>query len=173
MNQSARKVLLTLWILTIYISSIAQNENQIEPKYLSALLYLRTNTEINEKIKETFYKNPNKAPDYINFNLSNRITFLKIDLVEYDDERYNPKTFKESYFFEPYLSKELRGLVESDESDFFLTFSKPVDNILMSELTTFNPEVLSIKMGLAMPILFIFDEYNKVEMVITNVITYN
>lgn len=157
--------------------------SEIDKKYLTVIVYLQTNEMINDEIKKVFYKNPKKQKCGIDFNVSNRIDYLGI---EYFEELLKPEhgvskesinvygRYKEKYYFESYEIEELNSLIPERELDLFLTFSKPIDDYLVVEISSFNPkDYQDHKFGLAMQFFFKFDSSGIIIDVVQTVNAYN
>ncbi len=152
----------------------------LDDKYLIAIIYLRTNEAANEQMKQTFQKLARKKSRYVDFNIHDQITFLEIwpfqsQLLEQGlgiDKGLvsNENLYRSKYRFKPYTNELLASLMKKPESKLFLTFSKPVDDFLLAEMTTFYP---NIKMGKAMQFLFKFNSNGLIEKVLYSTLQYN
>lgn len=164
----------------------AKSQSNDECRYLMALTYLRTNTQINEEIKGLFsrIKLIKKKDKFVEFHLSNRVDFLSITGFKEDLDSTNfgigkelinnYKLYHEKYFFESFRSEFLRRIAEPNESKLFLTFSKPVENYLVAEIGNFDPELYQTKkFGLGMKIFFKFDSSGLIENVLYARSAYN
>jgi hypothetical protein len=86
---------------------------------------------------------------FVDFGLYEKVTFLNIAGFEarLKEKKYllndtlinNPNLYYKRYYFIPYESEMLRQLKWNTESKLFLSFSKPIDNYLIAEVTDFDP----------------------------------
>ena len=170
----------------LFLAEASMSQSVDECKYLSALTYLRTNANINERIKGLFsrIKIINKKDRFVEFNLSNRVDYLSIyDFKEtlnskdfgISKELINDnKLFYTKYFFESFRSEFLKKIIDSNESKLFLTFSKPFDNYLLAIIGNSNPDLTgTFRMGLGMTILFRFNSSGLVEDVLCSAAAFN
>ncbi len=171
-------------IITLFFLSHNIYSQNIDHRYLSIITYLKTNKEINDKIKEVFKKLTKKRDKYVEFNLSKRIDFLGIDafnnmLSFKKHEIHQPylndnSLYYKQYYFESYEYSLLEKIIKPNSSELFLTFSKPIDNHLIIEIGYMNPKVYKeVKFGLVLQVFFTFDNSGLVEGVLYSRIAYN
>lgn len=179
-----KNIVFTTFLLLTAISVSSQTGDKC--KYLTVLTYIRTNTDINKKIKTFFPWAAKKKEKYVEFNLSDRVDFIGIsyfkekimaDTVRYgisekllavDTEYYN------KYSFESFRSEFLKKISERNSSSLFLTFSKTIDNYLVVELGNFDPEInQKVKYGKGMQMFFTFDESGVITNVLYSGAAYN
>jgi len=173
-----------LFLFPLFIKANAQTIS--EDRYLLALIYLQTNEEINAEIKRIFPKVSRKKDSFVKLQISDRISFLRLlyfrDQLTKNNYRINSnlisnsKMYYDKYYFKPYEDKLLKSISSfgSNDSPLFLTFSKPVDNYLVAEISRFNPkEMTSIKFGKAMQLFFKFDANGFIEDVLYTGCQYN
>jgi hypothetical protein len=176
-------VFITLLLLAV-ISGSSQTGSDC--KYLSVLTYIRTNTDINKRIKTFFPWAAKKKEKYVEFNLSDRVDFIGIsyfrEKIMSDTLKYriseklltSDKEYYNRYFFESFKSEFLRNIVERNSSSLFLTFSKPIDNYLVVELGNFDPGInQKVKYGKGMQMFFLFDESGVITSVLYSGAAYN
>ena len=160
----------------------AKCQDAIDKKYLVALLYLKSDKEINHKIKWTFsYLDTSKGS--IEFIVNNEIWYhplysfsnnLKendwgIDSSIIDDK----KLFKERYYFEPIKMPLFSKLLSPSDSKISLTFSKPFGNCLIGEMLDSGANATnSFKTGRAIEFLFIFNEDGLIKKAFYNITVY-
>lgn len=184
MKISYKKIIIQTLFLIAVISVNSQTSDQC--KYLIVLTYIRTNTDINDKIKVFFPRTVRKKDKYVEFNLSDRVDFIGIshfkERIQADTIRYgitqellnDNKAYIKKYFFESFRSDFLKKIAERNSSRLFLTFSKPVDNYLVAELGDFNPEInQKVKYGKGMLMFFKFDTSGIIEEVLYSGSAYN
>lgn len=155
-----------IFLLLIHVSCFAQEKTQLDRKYLTALVYLKTNKEIKDKIikfQKHWTKDKRKEIKTDgNFNLSKHIVYLPIPTIGQSDIK-----LLENNYFDPIELKEIDKLIPINNSKFYLFYSKPIRNYLVAELLLISTEnemdALSNKQGPAMNILFVFDEDDIVE----------
>lgn len=161
-------------LLLVHLLSISSVKSQSgdECKYLTILTYLRTNSQVNEKIKMVFPGYFKKKEKYIEFNLSATITFVGIldfgdRLKKYasSDSLLNDRNkYYNKYIFYPFKSDFLKNIMEQNDSKLFLTLSKPLNDFLLVEITSFNPELYGgRKFGKGIDIFFKFNAMGIVE----------
>jgi len=166
--------LIAVLALVVLVESNVKAQSDHECKYLSVITYLRTNVEINDRIKMFFPGIVKKKEKFIEFNLYDLIGFLGIvgmqkQILEkgflFDGDSLNAVSFSKKYFFMPIKSEFLTGLKwENNSAKLFLSFSKPVGNYLMVELTDFDPELTGgRKFGNAMQFFFKFSSSGVIE----------
>jgi len=163
------KYIIVLFLL-LQVNVFAQEKTQLDRKYLTALIYLKTNNEIKEKIikfKKHWVKSRRRNVETDdNFNLSKYVVFLSIPEIS---ENKNQSPFLssdikllENKYFETLEIDTLNKLIPINNSDFYLFFSKSVGNYLVAELLLVSSgneiDLLSHKQGPAMNIMFQFDE---------------
>lgn len=171
-------------ILLSCLCKPANSQSTDECKYLSAITYLRTDSSINAKIKLLFPKIARKHDEYVSFNLSDKITFLSISSFkdQLKEKNYfsnkeilsDANLFLKTYFFMPFESGFLKKLKWHNEAKIFLSFSRPVQNFLIAELTEFDPKLFGgRKYGRAMQFFFKFDLSGIVEDALYSGCVYN
>jgi len=171
--------------LLIHVNVFAQEKAQLDRKYLTALIYLKTNVDIKDQIL-TFQKKwtKSKKKDIMaddNFNLSKYVAYLPIPS---SNQNYSAPTFLsrdskllENKFFETIEIKTFNKLVPVNKSKFCLFYSKPIGNYLIAEMLLLSSgneiDQLSHKQGPAMSIMFVFDEDDIVQKVYISHSYYN
>ena len=173
------------FIFCVPILNINAQES-LDEKYLVALIYLKSDIDINSEIKKTFqnWQTSLQKEKYVNFNISKRIEFLsllwfekelKTGLYNVDSTHYtNLDIYYEKNYFSFFCNDRISKLVSSQEkkNKLYLTFSKPVDNFLLAEIcVNYYPEYSDKhgsgkKMGNAIQFLFIFNENGLIENVL-------
>lgn len=139
-------------------------------KYEMAISYLRTNPNINAEIRDVFPNLTDKENGFVELNVTRQIVFHGIELFEKLPDSIasgldaslisTPKLYEMEYQFEPYKIEQLGQVMTNPKSKLFLSFSEPVDNILIAEITTFIP---NIRMGKVMQILFVFNQNSMIK----------
>ena len=171
--------------LLIQVNVLAQEKTQLDRKYLTALIYLKTNVDIKDQIL-TFQKKwtKSKKRDIMtddNFNLSKYVVYLPIPSSNQNDSiatflSRNSKLL-ENNFFETLEIKAFNKLVSVNKSKFYLFYSKPIGNYLIAEMLLLSSgneiDQLSHKQGPAMNIMFVFDEDDIVQKVYVSHSYYN
>lgn len=171
--------------LLIQVNVFAQEKTQLDKKYLTALIYLKTNNEIKDKIiKFQKHWTKGKRKDFKNddnFNLSKYVVYLPIPSSNQNDSiptflSRNNKLL-ENKLFETLEIKAFNKLVPVNKSKFYLFFSKPISNYLITEISLLSSgnevDALSHKQGPAMNIMFVFDEDDIVQKVYVSSSYYN
>lgn len=177
-------ITLAIFLLLIVISGNSQTGSDC--KYMTVLTYIRTNSDINKKIKAFFPWAATKKEKYVEFNLSDRVDFIGIsyfkDKIMADTFRYGisekllavDTEYYNKYYFESFRSEFLKKIFERNGSSLFLTFSKPIDNYLVVELGDFDPEINQrVKYGKGMQMFFLFDETGVIKNVLYSGAAYN
>jgi len=153
----------------------AQENYFIDSKYLTALIYLKTNSDINKEIKkfknQWLKKEKVKNNNVEQFNISKFISYLPIpDLkIELNDNysRTDSKLHREKYYFDLEENILLQKLIPNSQSQLYLLFSKPIDNYLIAEfminITGNEIDMVKYKDGPTMHLLFVFEENNIVK----------
>jgi hypothetical protein len=171
--------------MTIVMATrVASAQSQDDCKYLAVLTYLRTNKDVNSKIKSVFPKLTKRRTAFVDFNLSSRVDFLgigvfanKLDSSVHGvspDSAQNEKQYYEKYFFESYTSDYLEKLIFGSDAKLFLTFSRPVDDYLVAEIGNFDPKVnRKVKMGLGLKMFFKFGSDGSIQHTLYGVSAYN
>lgn len=178
-------------ILFFTLNNSSNLEKDNDKIYLSSLLYLKTNEEVNSKIKAFAKKwlKKEKIPKdkIIEFNLSNDISFLTIfdfkDKIDYsvskidEDLVENIGLYNKEYFFEPFEYPLFKKIIPRNSSKLFLIFSKPTDNYLLAEFlikdVNNDNQFLKTKQGPSLQLLFVFDEENTIIQFYTSGTYYN
>jgi len=160
-----------------------KGQDAIDKKYLISLLYLKSDKEINGKIRSTFFYHSDTSNAQVEFIVHDEIwyhplysfsTYLKendwgIDSSIIDDK----KLFKERYYFEPFKIPLISKLLPPTESKILLTFSKPFGNYLLGEMLDGRVNSTnSFKTGRAIEFLFIFDANGLIKKVLYNITLY-
>jgi len=174
------KKILIILILLFNLSVFAQKN--LDSKYLTALIYLKTNSEINQKIKdyrEHWLKNKKSKNNIESFNISKYISYLSIPNIkeELDIFKIDSKKHREKYYFDIEENILFNELLPNINSKIYLLFSKPIDNYLIAEfmINSSNNEIdmVTHKTGPAMHLLFVFGENNIVKDVYVSYSYYN
>lgn len=178
------KYIIVLFLL-LQVNVFAQEKTQLDRKHLTALIYLKTNNEIKDKISK-FQKHWTKnnrrnveADD--NFNLSKYIVYLPIPKTSEENSKssfvFGDINLTENEYFETTEIESFNNLLPANNSKFYLFYSKPLGNYLIAEmlLLTSGNEIdqLSHKQGPAMNIMFFFDENDIVQKVYVSSSYYN
>ena len=145
------------------------DEDVIDSKYLSAIVYLKTNSETIKKINDFhgywLRNNKVKKSNVIDFNVSKYRKFIPIN--DFAEENSNSaKSYREKYFFkyEEYSIQE--KIIPTSDSKLYLIFSKPVDNYLCAEFilnTGLKIDLVDNINGPVIRLMFIFDANNLVK----------
>ncbi len=174
----------TFAILLCFVSNMIHAQTLDDSKYLMSITYLRTNAAVNEKIKDNFPEQTHKKDKFVEFNLFDKVSFLGItgfwkSLKEkkyLSDEKYlsNADLYSDTFYFEPFESSFLKRLSWEGRGKLFLSFSKPIENYLVAELTEIDPKLFVIhKYGKAMQFFFKFDSLGVIEDVLYSGSVYN
>lgn len=169
------KYIIVLFLL-MQIKVFAQEKTQLDKKYLTALIYVKTNNEIKDKIiKFQKHWTKGKRKDFKNeesFNLSKYIVYLPIPTIDQNDIK-----LLENKYFDATEVKGIDKLIPVNNSKFYLFFSKPISNNLIAEISLLSSgnevDALSQKQGPAMNIMFVFDEDDIVQKVYVSSSYYN
>lgn len=167
--------LFSIITLLISINIFSQEITQIDSKYLTALIYLKTNNNINKEIKKFrkhwIKKEKVKSNNIEEFNISKYISYLPIPKIEgnldEDSLKIDSKLHREKYYFDLEENILFNKLIPKSNSKIYLLYSKPVKNYLIAEfminITGSEIDMVTHKDGPAMHLLFIFDENNIVK----------
>ena len=165
-----KNLILLIVLLSVNFNLFAQNNKQINTKYLSALLYLKTNNNINEEIrkfkKQWSKKEKSKKNTIEDFILLPYISYLPFPDINLDLKKLKLKDkqqHREKYHFDLERNTLFNELIpNTSDSKVCLLFSKPVDNYLIAEFiiktTDDESDLVKFKTGPAMQLLFIFNE---------------
>ncbi|MEL7123946.1 MAG: hypothetical protein AAFO07_31195 [Bacteroidota bacterium] len=181
--------------IAIILFLLIPDAQQIEDnKYLTALLYLKTNTEISGKVKKYFKRNLKGSEincGLLKFNVSNNIYFQSVsnfqDKIDYDKLAIDPEVLNNQLKdeaingFNSFQSSFISQLIPQNSSRLHLAFSKPVGNYLLAEFYFRNnsdketpfPLNAKVKRGTFVHLLFYFDENNTVSEVYVSSFHYN
>jgi|GEM_PF-1517487 len=177
-------LLIISFLLILFIRGNSQSLSLLDNKYLIAIIYLRTNENINSEIKRIFRRPSKKKNKYAEFNISDQITFLNIwyhraalksNNLGIEPKLINdPNLYAAKYEFKSYNNELLGSLVKKPESNLYLTFSEPVEDYLLAEMTIYDPKTFpGIKMGKAMQFFFKFNSNGLIESVLYTGVQYN
>lgn len=144
-------------------------QDSINNKYLLAIIYLKTNGEINKDIKKAFPYIGNKRDRFVDFNMNNEVWFLPIYFFDNQLNRNsygidtamirNRSSFKEKYYFEHFQYSIFNKIMDSKNSRLLFTFSKPSDNFLLAEMIDTQLGASNeLKIGPSIQFLFIFKD---------------
>jgi hypothetical protein len=143
------------------------NDTIINNKYLSALIYLKTNESIANRMS-IFYKKwgknkENKKKEIIDFNVSKYIKFLPIHYFK-QEGGLDTKSYHKKYYFKYKENLFFEKIIPRTKTELFLVFSKPIDNYLVAELVIndsgFEIDLVDNVTGPVMQLMFIFDDNN-------------
>lgn len=178
------KYIIVLFLL-IQVNVFAQEKTQLDRKYLTALIYLKTNNEIKDKISE-FQKhwtknNRRNVETDDNFNLSKYIVYLPIPKISEENSKssfvFGDINQTENRYFETTEIESFNNLLPANNSKFYLFYSKPIGDYLIAEMLLLSSgeeiDQLSHKQGPAMNIIFVFDEDDIVQKVYVSSSYYN
>ncbi|MBN8687590.1 MAG: hypothetical protein J0M10_11235 [Chitinophagales bacterium] len=166
------KLLFYILLFSIFHEANAQQDEGC--KYLAVVSYIRTNYAVNDKIKLFFPHAAKKKQLFVEVGLYEKISFLNISgfEVRLKEKKYildekiitNPNLYYDKYYFTPYISSFLEQVKWQSESKLFLSFSKPIDNYLIAEITDFNPgKYGGSKFGKGMKMFIKFNTMGLVE----------
>jgi hypothetical protein len=157
-------------------------QDTIDKKYLVSLLYLKSDKEINHKIRSAFYfsDTSNAAVD---FSVHDEIWYhplysfsssLRENNWGIDSSIINSKSlFKERYYFDSIKMPLISKLLPPSDSKILLTFSKPFGNFLLAEMLDGRiNSTNTFKTGRAIEFLFLFDENGLIKKVLNNITVY-
>lgn len=164
------KNLVFIIVLLSSMNIFAQKVDHLDSKYLTALIYLKTNSNVNNEIKkfrQHWLKKEKNRENTEDFNLSKYVSYLPVptlkkivnshNIIEIDKNEHRIK-----YYFDMYENELFNELFPKNQSKIYLLFSKPIDNYLVAEfmINSTGEEIdLSLnKQGPAMHVLFIFGE---------------
>jgi hypothetical protein len=185
MNKSYYKYIITAILFSLSLGS-AKSQSIDECKYLMVLNYLKTNLTVNERLKLMFVKSKlaNKKDKYVEFKISPKIIFISLggfrdslksselgissELIESYDR------FREKYHFSSFKSDFLKKIAEPNDSQLYLTFSKPIGNFLVVEIGSTDPEMIGVRQfGIGVTLLFIFDSSGFIQKTFDQYGVYN
>lgn len=175
-----KKGILILLLLVCSKAVFAQVSNE-ENKFLTTLLYLKTNKEINNTIRNYFKRDLKKTKfrkdDFLLFNVSETIYYQpiidfkdKFDNVKYDLEKErieDRSAYKEKYNFETFKSSLLGKVMPKTASPLCLSFSKPTERYLLAEFSANNfcsgDSETNVRRGTFLHLLILFDDDGAIE----------
>lgn len=175
-----KKGILILLLLVCSKGIFAQISND-ESKFLITLLYLKTNKDINNTIRNYFKRDLKKTKfrkdDFLLFNVSETIYYQpiidfkdKVDYAKYDLEKEiieDRSAYKEKYDFETFESSLLKKVMSKTTSPLCLSFSKPTDNYLLAEFSANNfcsgDTETNVRRGTFLHLLIFFDDDGAIE----------
>lgn len=177
-----QKLLIILFCFLYFISS-ANGQQNTGQRYLAALSFLQTNSEVRKEIKQAFPKvlrGKKRCPQFTIDSLIQPIPLYFFDgkvepenLGLSDSLIRNDQEFNREYEFEPYVSQYLSVISMNEQSEMVLIFSKPINNFLVAEILDRRLYTGRFKQGLALQILFLFNENGKVADVFFTKTMYN
>jgi len=143
--------------------------NIIDNKYLTAILYLKTNSETIKKTNDFhghwLKNNKIKKCNINDFNISKYMKFMPVnDFTE--ENSFSAKSYREKYFFKYEENLLFERIIPKSDSKLYLIFSKPIDNYLCAEFvlnTGFEIDLVDNISGPVMQLMFIFDNINLVK----------
>ncbi len=172
--------------ITVLLCSSTSFSQEIDCNYLSSIIYLKVNHEINDQIRQFFRIKPKRKGDDLNFSVSNKIIFwdiepFKKDIFEiWQNYGFQSETLKEEggyrqkYSFETFTNDNLNKILPKNEESLHLYFSRPIGNTLIVEITNIGlDDNLSIRFGKGFRILFFFNDEGLVERVFSSTFVYN
>lgn len=148
---------------------------EINSKYLVSIIHLQSDKELNKKIKKTFKKETRKNKS-INFQISEKIEFLDPEVF---DQELKKDGFSFSIMDQAIKNKNeinhFRKVLSSEKGkdEIFIHFSKPLENLLIVELSNKDFGDQRIKLGKSLRILFLFNEKGFIKKVYTKTIFNN
>ena len=172
-------------ILLLQVNVFAQDKTQLDRKYLTVLIYLKTNNEIRDKIisfqKHWTKNNRRNVEADDNFNLSKYIVYLPIPKISEENSKssfvFGDINQTENRYFETTEIESFNNLLPANNSKFYLFYSKPIGDYLIAEMLLLSSgeeiDQLSHKEGPAMNIIFVFDEDDIVQKVYVSSSYYN
>ena len=172
-------------ILLLQVNVFAQDKTQLDRKYLTALIYLKTNNEIRDKIisfqKHWTKNNRRNVEADDNFNLSKYIVYLPIPKISEENSKssleFSDIYLIENKYFETTEIESFNNLLPANNSKFYLFFSKPIGNYLIAEMLLLSSgneiNQLSHKQGPAINIMFVFNEDDIVQKIYISHSYYN
>lgn len=177
--KSIKKYIIVV-IAFLFFTFSAKSQTSDECKYLTVLIYMQTNTQVNEQVKLFFPRQTKKKDKYVEFNLSALISFVSISNLQERLEKYmtsdtllnDSRSFYKKYYFDSFKSEFLENLMEQTDSKLFLTFSKPINDFLLAEINDFEPYG-SRRFGKGMTVFFKFDKTGLVQSVEFGGAAYN
>ena len=177
-------ILYMVWTFLL-LGSIPYNEEAVDNKYLQAIIYLKINKDINDKMKKAYPSFTDKKSKFVELNISNRIEYLDIYHFQSDLRKDNCgidsiyiediHAHEEEYSFPPFYDERFRKIIPPNKGKLYLIFSKPIDNYLIARIIFDSPEALGhqTNVGKVMPIFFKFDEEGLIEKVFYTFYAYN
>jgi hypothetical protein len=150
-------------------------QDTINRKYLVALLHLKSDTAIINRMVSTFYPYETNRTS-VEFIVHDEVWFHPLNtfrsFLEENDWGIDKsiisdkKVFEDKYYFEPHKMPLVSLLLPPTNSKLVLTFSKPVGNFLMAEMLDGRVNSTNtFKTGNAIEFLFIFDENGLIKKV--------
>lgn len=169
---------LFLFLFSFSFAQQSQKVDSLDNKFLTALLYLKTNNDINQKLvgfhNKWISEKKLKKNQIVNFNLLEYVCYLPIPDLNIEVDQLVNRTQKK---FEIEHHKLFDGLVPKSSSKIYLIFSKPQSNYLVAEFVINSSgqeiDLIDNKTGPAFHLLFLFNEYDCVDKVFISYSYYN
>ena len=159
---------------------------EIDCKYLSTIIYLKVNPEINEEIRQFFRLKKQRKGSSVSLNISDKIVFWDIEPFKEDiaetlepygltqDVLKDESLYEQKFGFETITQVSLSQILPKSESPLKVYFSKPVGNTLIVEITNIEYKSnLQVRFGKGFRILFLFNDEDLIEAVHTSTSIYN
>ena len=176
-----KKITLSLFLILSMINiSLSQT---LEQKNLISIIYLQSNSDLNNEIESVFKKSLKKG-DRITYQISNKLNFIDVDVFKedlmccieglaFDFELLNNRdAFRNKFQFESEVNT-FSELLPNRQGSLIAHFSKPIGNLLVIELSDRDFSSLPFKQGKALKIIFLFDDKGLVDKVFTKTLIYN
>ena len=175
---------MTFIIAMLFISFNVQSQD-IDSKYLMAIIHLKSDVELNKNIKTFFKREIRRKSKFVPFDVSDRISFIGIepfkDSVLSNQNKFDFETeilnelgdFQKKYYFKSVENKLLNNLLPITDDNLVLTFSKPIGNFLVAQVAHRNMSYSGIRFGKGFVILFLFDENGMIAKTFEQTFVYN
>lgn len=164
-----------LWLIFVLFTLVTNSSfsQEIDTKYLLSIIYLQNDKVLNDKVKSTFKKEI-KRKKSVHFEIADKISFIDTRAFEKELKKENINLTKDlkNTKFEAF-DNSFKDLLSNDENGIKIHFSKPIDNILILELSSKDLNSLPIKLGKSILVLFIFNEKGFIEKTYTKSIINN
>ncbi len=177
-----KKVFCFLVLFLISHYATAQSEDQLDQKYVAAILYLKTNDTVKQQLSsfnnKWLKKNKVKNRENVDFNLCKFISHIDFPVNKIQDSLFYITFSEELLPFEKYENLLLKKrIINQLDSKIYLLFSKPIGNYLVSEfiITDYNTEtdIVDFKSGPVLNLLFEFDKSGLIKRVSYSGYYYN
>ena len=154
-----------------------------DPKKLLAIIHLQTDDEAKQKINAAFPYMKKLNQKEQGFFINQDVWYISLQVFNetivkhphgFDSSGLFGRSFDSIHYFFPYLDTLHSKIIDRKSKRLFLTFSKPIDNILIAELldSTFIQSP-NFRLGYCLRILFVYNDKGMIEKAFYNSAYFN